>query len=436
MGKRDQIQQEASQKIKAERDLIVKISLRLGKTKIGIEAIEEDESVLVVYPDDTIKKGWDKDLEKFKPLSTDITFTTKNSLKKYRGRHFNFLIIDEPQLCCSAKQLEILKTITYDKRVALTGALNNKTAKLLRDNLGLEVKYEYGLSDAIRDGIVKDYKIFIHLGELDNHVRRVAYKKFKKDVVGTDYEAYKHYTATMDYFRGAENVARENEDFSTVLRCQMGFKKYMGLRTNLIYNSDSLMDMAGRLIHEYKDEKVLIYTLRQNIADMLSDKTYHTGNKDIDALEMFKESEKGHLAVVNCVRAGVTIKNLNRVIFHAYESNTEIFINKLGRSLLYENKDDKAIVHICTLKGTQMETWVNNACKLLEQDKIYYVYKGKVYPKFEWYKMLYPKLELYLYEGSICHYSHDDEIFGSPQYVFLDNPEKCYGLRSDKLIKL
>lgn len=429
--KRDEIQDEAASLIEKERDSILFISIRLGKTRIALKAIKAEESVLVVYPNTAIKKSWTDETEKYEPLSKNITYVLKTSLEKVKDKSYDYVIIDEPQLL-SANQLSILKTISFKRRVGLTGTMKKTTINRLRETLGMEVKYTYGIAEAIRDKLVKDYEIFVHFVDLDEKLMDVPYMKYGKEVVGTERMAYNAFSETMSYFENSQESTRD-------ARSLMGFKKYMGLRTNFLYNSKTLFEFTKKIVDQFKDEKVLIYALRQDIADRLSNVSFHSGNKDVDVLEDFKEAKKGHLSVVNCVQAGVTIKNLNKVIFHTCESNTEIFYQKLGRSLLYEYEGEKSQIHICALKDTQMETWVNNACKSLEQDKIKYVYNGKTYNKLEWIKFSYPGRQLYSYNGSIC-IMLDDEQQQFSKYVFVENIHSSYAkeytLSKDRVVKI
>ena len=422
MTNRDIIQKEASISILREKDLILFISLRLGKTRIALQAIEDNESVLVCFPNTAILSSWRDEIVKFTPKSTNITFTTNASLKKFKNKHFDYIIIDEPQLL-SPLQINHLKTITYNKRVGLSGTLNDKTIKRLNDELGLQIKFTYGISQAILDGLVKDYEINLLFTEMDNTVRNIPYKKYGKEVLGTEKEVYNSYTQTMEYF----NTRFQEEG---QLKDSLGYKKYMGNRTNFLYNSKTLFELAKKTVNNFKDEKCLIYTLRTEIADELSDISFHSKNKSDEVLALFKESTEGHLSVVNCVQAGVTIKHLNKVIFHSYESNEEKLYQKLGRSLFYEFKGQKAQIYICVLKDTQMETWVNRAIKSLEQEKVKYIFKGIEYNKIEWIKFNNPGKKLYLYNDSICYFVGG---LSGNEYVFIDNPYKSYNLNQEKL---
>jgi superfamily II DNA or RNA helicase len=362
---RNIIQEKACKTILIVKDLIINISIRVGKTRLALMSIEKEDKILVCYPNITVKKSWENELKLYEPLSTNITFTTFSSLKKYKNQYFDYIIIDEIQKL-SINNINTLKTIKYNKRVGLSGTLSDKTLTKLKYNLNLEVGFKYSIEDAIKDNLVKDYKIIVNYCYLDNTKSIFKYKKFGKDVFGTEKEVYDFYTKTMDYFDTKYQETGET-------KYKFGYKKYMGLRTNLLYNSSNLLKLAQNLVYKYKDNKCLIYTLRQDIANKLSKEVYHSGNKKDHILEDFKESRTGHLSVINCVTAGVTIKNLSTVIIHSFESNTETLMQKIARSLLYQFDGDISVVNICCIKDTQSQKWLDKALESLDKNKITYL---------------------------------------------------------------
>lgn len=408
--KRKKIQLKFTNLILNIKDLILLVSIRLGKTKISLDAIEEDESVLVVYPLIQIKKGWDEDIIKFPPKSNNITFTTTTSLKKYKDQYFDYLILDEPQLYSKA-QRDIVKSIKYKKRVALTGTLKPSTKSKLKQELNLEVKAEYSLDNAINDGLVKDYKIYVHIEDLNNTNKNCRYKKFGNEVVGTEKEAYDFYY--KGYLKGFKNEI-----------------------TDFIYNSITLYKLAHSLCLRFKDQKTLLYSMRTIVLEDLVKNTYTSKNKNKILLEEFKLSKSGHLGVVNKVQAGVTFYHLDKVIFHSAEANTEKIQQKIGRSLLYDFEDNYSEIHICCLKDTIQERWINLGLSSLNQNKITYIYNNKEYTKLEWVKFNNPGKELYqYYNGGIC-YLVDEEQKAFSNYCFIDNPNNKYSLLKEKLIKI
>lgn len=436
MDKREKIQASLTDHILTNRYTILLVSIRLGKTKVALDAIEEKDSVLVVYPFASIKDSWVSDIKKFPPKSGNITFTTIQSLSKLvaAGKTYSYVIVDEPQKCKSPKQIQALKYFreSSKKFVGLTGTLNSKTQSLFQEELNWNIGVTYSIADAIKDGLVKNYRVFVHYTTLDKTNPYVAIDRYGKPTYGTEAYAYMVYSETMKWYK-----VRMSEFFGRpeYIRYKIGHQKYMGLRTNLLLNSIGLLEYANDLVNSYRDRKALIYTLRTDIADKLSSQTFHSKNKDSDVLETFKESTDGHLAVVNAVQAGITIKKLSTVIFHSYDSNTETLYQKLGRSLLYEFVGDISNIHLVCLKDTNMEEWVDEACSSLEQEKIQYVFGDMIIPKIEYLKQEHPKKKLYFYKGKVVYSNGIDEE-GRAQYSFLKSPDKGYPIKQSNLIAL
>lgn len=431
---RNQIQRTLTETGLRVKNLLFYVSIRLGKTKIALDAIEPGDKVLWVYPSNAMLSGYQEDLLKFPPLSTDITFTNISSIKKFKNTHWDMIVVDEPQRCKSIAQIKALKTITFNKRFGLSGTMNKKTLTVLKDELNWNIGATYSLEDGIRDGIVKNYKVFIYFVDLCNTIKTIPYKNFGRDAIGTEKEVYESYCKSMIYFEEQEVNARIDGDIATATRAHWGFMKYMGLRTNLLYNSQCLLVAAEQIINRFRDRKALIYTLRTDVADKLSTKSFHSKNKLDETLEWFRNSTNGHCAACDCITTGVTIKNLNTVIFHSYDSNTENFHQKLGRSLLYENPDETAEVHVAMLRGTQNEKWIESACSSLEIEKINYVVNGITYRKIDWIKSQHPDKKLFLVKGTgqVIYFVTLDEQ-GNRLYSYLNSPNKTYNFSSHKL---
>lgn len=417
------------------RNGIARLSLRIGKTNIALRTIREEEQTLVCYPKIKIKTdAWDRDIIKFGYKFSNITFSTFAGLKKLikEGKKFDYVIIDEVHKL-SANNREQIKLLRKEHVLGLTGTLKLRNEKSLQSSLGLNVIVQYDLKDAIADKLVKDYKLYIHYAELDNKHKVHEYKKFGNILWGSEREVYDWYTAQMNYFSNK----LENPDISEqeVISSTLGIKKYMGLRTNFLYNVPTLLTKSKEIVEKFKDRKTLIFSLRTDVADELAESSYHSKNVDDEAFEEFKIADGGHLSTVGMISEGVTITNLNTIICHTITSNTEDFQQKLGRGLMLGDAD-VCDVHIICLKDTQQEKWVEEACKSLEQTKIWYVIGESVISKIDFVKLQHPDKELYLYQGGFC-YPIGLNPAGYMEYRFLnDSVSRSYTLSPKKLIKL
>ena len=92
---------------------IVNAAPRVGKIRITcliLEKLNPHCTVLIAYPDLKIKKSWEDDFVKWGYSNPNITFTTYMSLKKYKDKIFDLIILDEVHLLSDA-QIEVCKEL-------------------------------------------------------------------------------------------------------------------------------------------------------------------------------------------------------------------------------------------------------------------------------------------------------------------------------------
>lgn len=393
---------------------IMRSSIRFGKTKVGLMTIKPNEKVLIAYPRIAIKNSWLSDIKTFGVSSEDISYTTFASLHKL-NKKFDYVIVDEFHKL-SAKQIVSLFKLVNKRLLLMTGTLKFSKKKDWISR-GIPITVEYDLENAINDKLVKDYRVIINFVELDS-VERAEYDSF---------------TRLIDWAKEEKEVAILTNDTNQIKKFDLIQKKYLGLRTNLLYNTNTTKEKAKQLIDSLKDEKVLIFALRTSVADTLSEKSFHSKSRDASVLEEFKLSEKGHMSTVNVINEGITIHNLNNIVCHTVTSNTEDFQQKIGRGLQLGEVDDEICnINLVAIANTVSEDWTEQACKSLNQEKIFYrKVDGGLISKIEYIKLINPDKELYLYEGSFCYKVSDTE------YKFLgDKVDRSYSIPLRKLKKL
>lgn len=396
--------------IKKYKRSIMRSSIRFGKTKVGLMTIGQNESVLIAYPRLQIKNSWTGDIAKFGVNTNDISYSTFASLHKI-NRKFDYVIVDEFHKL-SPKQTESLFKLVDKKLLMITGTLKFRKKKYWI-NRGIPIVVEYDLEDAINDKLVKDYRIILHYVDLEKEER----------------QSYDKLSSQIDWAEEKKELALISNNKEDVKKYDLISKKYIGQRTNLLYNTEASKKKAKELIDSLKEEKVLIFALRTSVADELAEKSFHSKSKNVDVLDEFKISENGHLSTVNVINEGITISHLNHIVCHTITSNTEDFQQKLGRGLQLGEVNDKVCnVHVVVIQNTQSEKWIEEACKSLNQEKIYYSANRKLIPKIEIIKALNRDKEIYLYEGSFCY------KVGPNLYKFLnDKVDREYSLPERKL---
>lgn len=385
---------------------IIKASIRVGKTRIGLKTIKEGQKVLVTYPKLSIKKSWGDEIEKL-DKSFDITFTAFASLHKVEPI-YDFIIVDEVHKL-STKQLDNIGRIAKGKEIlGLTGTLSHRSIKKL-ERRGLKVLIDYDLEDGIAQKFVKDYQLYIHFIKLSENERL----------------SYSYITSKVNE---EESKIRTTTSSEEKLKARKSYEFFIRKRTELIYNSKTLHKVVENYLNNCKDIKTLIFTLRTNTANNLAEHRYHSKIKD--NLENFQLSDKGHLATVNMISEGVTIHHLNHIVCHTITSNTEDFQQKLGRGLQLSEIDDICAVHCFVLKDTVQEDWMESASKSLNHNKIWYIEDGITINKVDYIKALNPEKVFFTFGGSICYKDGEDVRF------YKDKVDRKYHIPSYKLVPL
>lgn len=164
---------------------IILSSVRSGKTRILLECIKEYTdvefpTVLVLYPNIDIKKSWEKECQIIN-YYPDITYCTFASIEKVKDERFDFVIVDEAHLLGEENQLPVAAEISLNnkKTVFASGTYNSDTLISIKLSTGMKLIVNYSTQEAIKDGIISDFTIFIHRYDLDK-IKLKEYGKVKK----------------------------------------------------------------------------------------------------------------------------------------------------------------------------------------------------------------------------------------------------------------
>ena len=169
---------------------IIVVAMRTGKTRICLNVVKnnfKNPKILVMYPNVDIKSSWEKECEKLN-YHPNITYSTYKSSKKYINEKFDIIFMDEIHLIAPTEnELENVSLITKNNSncILMTGTLNNNTKDDIVSATGLNIISNYPLEQAIKDGIVANYNVYVHRFKL-NSEKRVKMKGKVKEWYSTD----------------------------------------------------------------------------------------------------------------------------------------------------------------------------------------------------------------------------------------------------------
>jgi superfamily II DNA or RNA helicase len=330
------------------------LAMRFGKCRVTIELLKKlynyDCTVLIAYPDNKLRTTWESECELWKYTNPNITYVNFSSLKKYTQFEFDFFIIDEFH-SCSENEREYAKEIikNCDKTLCLSGTISDET----RIEWELFEIGSYSTKEGIRDGILADYQISVHIVNLDNSVKTTD----KKGKIKTEKQRYDGYTWVID------KIKRERGNFMHLALT----------RNRLSLSSIGKMNYLKKLLLKLQDKRVVVFTGLSKVADDIGIPSYHSKSKDDSAFVGFQEGKHNHLALAAMGKMGVTYKDLDSVILMNFTYNAEESSQILNRAIKLDYHGKIADLHIICLNEPAEIKKIKESLSMLEQNKIKYI---------------------------------------------------------------
>lgn len=332
---------------------------RAGKIRTSIRFFEnlKDQwktdtlKVLICYPDKNIQKSWEDDFKVMNYDTKDVEYVTHVSLGKITG-NYDVIIIDEIHLLSAKQKTEVKRLIKENQgsyQIGLSGTLSEKTELELRNELDMPVIIEYTIDEAIKDGIISDYRINVIKVDLDNNV---IVDKTKRRTEKQKYAAL--------------SWVIENKGQNLFLSLS---------RMRLIHNSLSKTEATKQLLNKLKDKRVLVFCANNKVAKDLGCKVHTTKFKDQDEFEKFigDTSKHNHMAVCKIGNTGVSFKSLDHIVINAFDSNSENLTQRICRSLILDAKGKVSNIFIVTSSEKAELKWLEKSLEFFDKNKIKYL---------------------------------------------------------------
>lgn len=364
--KKDEIQERIINKI-IENNFrgIVLSSVRSGKTRILLKSIEKrihsgydgegnlnDSSILILYPNIDIKKSWENEC-KILDLNLNITYSTFASINKVEDKKFDFICVDEAHLLAPDTQLlSVAKLCKNNKHVILaSGTYSDITLEDIQGATGLRLIVNYSTEDAINDGIVNKFSIYVHKYSLNNL----------------------HYTEYGGKKKWMSTEKKEcNRLGNRIIKTHGKAKMFAALnRMRFINSCDSLINKVKQWILDNPDERFILFSGSENIGEKYNLPMFNSKSEDDSVLQDFISGNINQLCLIKKGSAGVTYPNLRTILITAINSNGENLEQMLGRSLL--NDTDDAKIHIFVSDEKFQLKWLESALSNINKNKIVYI---------------------------------------------------------------
>lgn len=357
MNLRDRLQQEAvDEYIAGNKKTCFNISVRFGKTRLGIMIMQKIEAkrVLILYPEVNIKKAWEQEFEKMGWMPEEVVYSTYLSISKHLDK-YDLIIGDEIHKASENALVNLSDLLKINDRfLGLSGTYSEGTKSDLWLLCRLRISHVYDTEDAIEDNIVADYKVTVIKYDVDSVNQYLKVTKTKQWMT-TEAKELAYLTRVLeDAKRGSGNL------------------KFPALnRMRFINKCPSLRKTTRILMQHLKDKRYLLYGADTEFIDELGIATHHSKNIKQNNLAKFQEGEINHLGLVQLASQGVTFKNLDTVVITNINSNSENLFQKLGRTLLQEESKVSQIYIICSTQTFQKK-WLEASLADIPKEKITY----------------------------------------------------------------
>lgn len=340
---------------------IVLSSVRSGKTRILLEALQEDwgverlhkPKVLVCYPNIDIKSSWETECALI-GYFPDIGYCTFASLHKIEDSDtWDYIIIDEAHLLGEENQLpSSCKLVKNNAKIIFaSGTYNKNTLEELQIHSGLDLIVNYSTDDAIKDGIVSDFTIFIHKYALD--ISTVREYGQKKKWFSTESKECARLTYKVDLSSGKERM------FHSLARMRF------------INTSYSLTSKVKNFLVKNPNKRFLLFVADEKTGKRYGIPMFNSKSKDCSNLENFQNGKINGLCLIKKGSAGVTYPNLQDIIITNINSNGENLEQQIGRSLLTDT--DKSNIHIFISNQRFQLKWLEKALENIDKTRIIWV---------------------------------------------------------------
>ena len=358
MRNKNEVQREIINTIKAN-DMrgIILASVRSGKTRQLLISIKEyfkdkNPKVLVLYPNIDIKSSWEKECETI-DYFPDITYCTFASISKVTEEQWDFIVIDEAHLLGEENQLPLAGKLAENTNhiIFASGTYNKDTLSDIKFYTKLNLIVNYPTSEAIKDGIVSDFTVYVHKYNLDNS-KIIQFGKVKK--------------------WNSTEKKECNRLGNRILKLSGQQKMFASLeRMRFINSCNSLIKKVNKWIIENKNERFILFSSDEKTGLKYNLPMFNSKSKDDSVLKDFQSGKINQLCLLKKASAGVTFPNLQNILITAINSNGENLEQMIGRSLLDDT--DHSHIHIFVSTEDFQIKWLNKSLELINKNKIKYV---------------------------------------------------------------
>lgn len=343
-----------------------------GKTKPGIEAacwpIRQDpthRSIILVpripligqFADEAAKWGYAQEWNSVECVCIQTAY-------KYKGQHYETVVVDEVHLCISPKYRQFFENNTFDRILCLTATPPEEPEyrKYLKE-LAPEV-YRITLDECVNKGLISPFNIYLVPVELTQKEQKL-YNKYD-----TAFHYYKNQLGGYGAFDHAQEILKDPNAGKIEKKNAVMFFRTIRLRKEVVQKAKAKLEAAERIIMD-TDDVTLTFGGLNDYTDALAERlgdialAYHSGKtarQRKQTLGAFK-SQLTDIRVLCSTKAldqGLDVPDATLGIIYGTTSKSLTMIQRVGRLVRYKHGKIGNVV-VLYVKNSVEETWVTKA---------------------------------------------------------------------------
>lgn len=355
--------------------VLLELPTGYGKTRLSLlwAAQQNPKNILVVIPRVVLVNNWKDEIAKANINGYDITFTTYNSLKKFKDGNFDVIIIDEAHHITD-KTIDALKSIQFNKAILLSATINHQKREIINLFFKDISTVKIDMSDAIESGVLPDPRIILIPIALDNTQNtEVFIKKGNNNVIDVTYaERWRKTTSTLRvhcnqrqmYFEMSSVINWLKERSRNPRIEQTWLRK---CKDRLVWLASKKEIFTKNILRSLSNYRTITFCSNIEQTNILGKNAIHSKNKtNQDTLSKFNSKKIKHITACDMLNEGVNLTDCRIGIFNYLNSSSRIQIQKLGRILRHPSP----IIIIPYFTNTREEEIVKEMVKDYNKDLI------------------------------------------------------------------
>lgn len=390
---RDNVQQQSIELANAHDNVLLKWGTGVGKSLAFIKMQEslQPKKVYIIVAETAHIDNWKNDYIKHgkQSLLANVEIFCYASLKKYVDTEVDMICLDEGHHAVTEIRLEHLSSIKVDKIVLLSATIKASQKEILNNTFGKFHEHTVTLKQAISNGILPEPTIY--LIPLMFNAEEKTTVEFTRGNSKKRRQVVCEFKDRFNYMKDKKNYPdlhliinctyRQKNDYLDAM-IEFNKRKYFGsqqifFKTKWLFTgserkrflAETKTEYVKTLLQKVENKRFICFTGSIEQATILSNNTNVIHSKVKDSLKIIDSFNKeliSHLFVVDMLKEGQNLNNIEVGIIVQLDGDVGPFIQKAGRVMRAENP----VIFIFYYKGTRDEEYLANILTEVDREHV------------------------------------------------------------------